>query len=132
LLVATKVLTTKFYSCYAEESESEILERSELDILPLAPLWFPLRQNYGKNFLFCVLREGGWKNIRTECPCSIESMQKVLKCETGFQDLEKVLNLAKMYMKYWKSMGIPNSAICLFKFCSLPLMTVLQILFAFK
>jgi len=25
---------------------------------------------------------------------------KVLNCEIGFEDLEKVLNLAKMYVKY--------------------------------
>ena len=31
---------------------------------------------------------------------------KVLNCDIGFQDLEKVLNLTKMYMKYWKSMEI--------------------------
>ena len=30
-------------------------------------------------------------------------------------------------MKYWKSMEIPNSAICFFKLCSLSLITVLQI-----
>jgi len=33
-----------------------------------------------------------------------------------------------MYMQYWKNIVIPNSAICLFKFCSLPLMTVSQML----
>ena len=26
----------------------------------------------------------------------------------GFQDLEKVLNFAKMYIRYWKSMKILN------------------------
>jgi len=55
---------------------------------------------------------------------------KVLNCEISFQDLEKVINLAKMYIKYWKSMEIPNSGICLLKFCSLPLMTVFQMFFA--
>ena len=44
-------------------------------------------------------------------PRGIESIEKVLNCEIGFQDLEKVLNLAKMYIKYWKSMQIRNSAI---------------------
>ena len=44
-------------------------------------------------------------------------------------DLERVLHLVKMYIKYKKSMEIPHSAICLFKFCSLPLMTVLQMFF---
>jgi len=39
-------------------------------------------------------------------------------CEIVFQDIEKVLIFSKMYTKYWKSMEIPNSAICLFKFCS--------------
>jgi len=33
-------------------------------------------------------------------PRGIESIEKVLNCEIGFQDLEKVLNLAKMYIKY--------------------------------
>jgi len=42
----------------------------------------------------------------------------------------KRLNQAKMSIKYWKSMGIPNSAICLFKFCTLLLVTVLQMFFA--
>jgi len=31
---------------------------------------------------------------------SIESIEKVLKFEISFKDLEKVLNLAKMYTKY--------------------------------
>jgi len=60
-------------------------------------------------------------------PQGMERIEKVLNCEIGFQDLEKVLNLAKIYIKYWKSMEIPNSGICLFKFCSLPLMTDLLI-----
>jgi len=29
-------------------------------------------------------------------PRGIESVEEVLNCETGFQDLEKVLNLSKM------------------------------------
>jgi len=33
-------------------------------------------------------------------PRGIKSIEKVLNCEIGFQDLEKVLNLAKMYVKY--------------------------------
>ena len=33
---------------------------------------------------------------------------KVLNFKIGFQDLEKVLNLAKMYVRYWKSMQILN------------------------
>jgi len=41
---------------------------------------------------------------------------KVLNCEIGFPDLEKVLNWAKMFIKYGKSMKLPNSAICSFKF----------------
>jgi len=48
-----------------------------------------------------------------------------LNFEISFEGLENVLNLAKMYMKYWKSMESLNSAIWL-KFCSLPLMTFLQ------
>jgi len=52
-----------------------------------------------------------------------------LDCEINFQDLEKVLNLAKMYIKYLRSMEIPKSTICLFKLCSLLLMTLLQIIF---
>jgi len=52
---------------------------------------------------------------------------KVLICEIGFQDLEKVLNLAKMYISVEKVWKLPNSAICLLKLCSLQLMTVLHI-----
>jgi len=63
-------------------------------------------------------------------PRGIESIEKVLNFEISFQDLEKVLNLAKMHIKYGKSMKILNSAIRLFKFCLLPLMTVLQMFFA--
>jgi len=63
-------------------------------------------------------------------PRGIKSIEKVLNCEIGFQDLEKVLNLAKMCVKYWKSMDILHSPICLFKFCSSLLMTVLQMFFA--
>ena len=33
---------------------------------------------------------------------------KVLNLKSGFQDLEKVLNLAKMYVRYWKSLEILN------------------------
>jgi len=33
---------------------------------------------------------------------------KVLNFKIGFQDLEKVLNLAKMYFRYWKSMEMLN------------------------
>ena len=33
-------------------------------------------------------------------PRRIENIEKVLNCEIGFQDLEKVLNLAKTYIKY--------------------------------
>jgi len=61
----------------------------------------------------------------TGFPRGIESIEKVLNFEIGFQDLEKVLNQAKRFIKHWKSTEILNSAICLFKFCSLPLMTVL-------
>jgi len=56
---------------------------------------------------------------------------KVLNCEIGFQDLEKVLNLTKMYIKYWRKYGnSKNSAVCFFTFFSLLLMRVLQMLFA--
>jgi len=44
VLVATKFLAAKRHSLYVKESESEILERSELDsdILPPTPLhWMP-------------------------------------------------------------------------------------------
>ena len=41
-------------------------------------------------------------------PRGIESIEKVLNVKFGFQDLEKVLNWAKMYIKYWQSMKIPN------------------------
>jgi len=35
-----------------------------------------------------------------KCPHGIVSIKKVLKFKISFQDLEKVLNLAKMYMKH--------------------------------
>ena len=50
---------------------------------------------------------------------------KVLNCEISFQNHGKVLSLAKTYI--WKSVETPNSANCLFKFCSLPLIIVWQI-----
>jgi len=33
-------------------------------------------------------------------PRSIESIEEVFNFKSGFQDLEKVLKLAKMYIKY--------------------------------
>jgi len=33
---------------------------------------------------------------------------KVLNFKIGFQDLEKVLNFAKIYIRYWKSIEILN------------------------
>jgi len=43
-----------------------------------------------------------------------------LNCEIGFQDLENVLNFAKMYIKYGKSVEILISPVCLFNlfFCT--------------
>ena len=38
----------------------------------------------------------------------LEVLKKYGSCEIGFQSLEKLLNLAKMYIKYWKSMEILN------------------------
>jgi len=52
--------------------------------------------------------------------------KKLNDIHVDFQHLEKVLNLAILYIKYWKSMGILNSTICSYKFCSFLLMTVLQ------
>jgi len=49
-------------------------------------------------------------------PRGIESSERVLNFKIGFQDFEKVLNLAKMCIKYRKSAEIPNSAICFFKY----------------
>ena len=56
------------------------------------------------------------RSVRPQCqvsgdaifrfPRGIDSVEKVLICEIRFQDLEKVWNLAKMYIKYWKSMEI--------------------------
>jgi len=37
-------------------------------------------------------------------PHSIGSCDKALKFKISFQDLEKVLNLAKMHIRYWKRM----------------------------
>ena len=44
----------------------------------------------------------------TGFPRGIESIKKVLNFKIGFQDIEKVSNLAKMYIRYWKSMEILN------------------------
>jgi len=33
-------------------------------------------------------------------PRGVESIEKVLNFKIGFQDFEKVLNLAKMYIRY--------------------------------
>jgi len=54
---------------------------------------------------------------------------KVLNCGIGFQDLVKVLNLAKMYMKYtvWKFQIQP---LVYSNFVFLPLMTAFQMFFA--
>jgi len=38
----------------------------------------------------------------------MESIEKVLDFKIGFQDHEKVLNLAKMHIRYWKGMEILN------------------------
>jgi len=65
--------------------------------------------------------------LMSRFPRGIESIENKLNCEIGFKDLEKVLNLAKMYIKYLKSMEIPNSSICLLKNYSLPLIAVLQV-----
>jgi len=43
--------------------------------------------------------------LNTGFPCCIE---KVLNFKIGFQDFEKVLNLAKMSLRYRKSIEIPN------------------------
>jgi len=36
------------------------------------------------------------------------SVEKVLNCEIGFEDLVEVWNLAKLHIKHLKSMEIPN------------------------
>jgi len=41
-------------------------------------------------------------------PRGFRSIEKVLNFKIVFQDLEKILNLAKMCKKYWKSMEILN------------------------
>ena len=46
--------------------------------------------------------------VLTGFPHSIESIEKVLNLKIGFQDLEIVLNWAKMYIRYWKSIEILN------------------------
>jgi len=44
----------------------------------------------------------------TGIPPGIESTEKVLNFKIGFQDLENVLILGKMYIKYRKSIEILN------------------------
>jgi len=46
--------------------------------------------------------------LKAGFPHSIECIEKVFKFKIGFQDLEKVLNFAKTYIRYWKSMEILN------------------------
>jgi len=43
-----------------------------------------------------------WTKDVTKYPRSIESIEKSLNCEIGFQDLETMLNLAKMYVNIEK------------------------------
>jgi len=39
-------------------------------------------------------------SLSTGFPRGIESIEKVFNFKIGYQDLEKVLNLAKMYIRY--------------------------------
>ena len=59
----------------------------------------------------------------------LKVLEKYWIVESVFKTLKKYWNLAKLYIQNGKSMEIPNSAICLFKFCSLALMTLLQTFF---
>jgi len=46
--------------------------------------------------------QGPGERLRiTGFPRGIERIEKVLKFKIVFQDLEKVMNLAKMYIRYW-------------------------------
>jgi len=49
-----------------------------------------------------------WRSFPAHYAGFPRSIEKVLNFKIGFQDLEKVLNLAKMYIGYWKSFEIPN------------------------
>jgi len=49
---------------------------------------------------------GWWQNFTTGFPRGIESTEKVMNFKIDFQDLEKVLNFAKMYVRYRKSTEI--------------------------
>ena len=65
-------------------------------------------QDMCSSTLWCTRK---WNNLlvgKAGFPRGIESIEKVLNFEIGFQDLEKVLNLTKMYIRYGKSMEILN------------------------
>jgi len=52
----------------------------------------------------CVFSRGWWSRAAYIFQASLAVLQ-VFNCEIGFQDLEKVLNLVKMHIKYWKMYG---------------------------
>ena len=70
LFFATKLLTANLHSCYAKESESEILERSELesDILPLKCFACPLERNPNGSSQWLSCHRGCY-SLRAAC-CS--------------------------------------------------------------
>ena len=51
-------------------------------------------------FVRRVMGSGNLCTPETGFPRGIESIEKVLNFKIGFQDLEKVLSLAKMYARY--------------------------------
>jgi len=76
-----------------------------------------------------ILVLNGTSTVAGSCCQGFHAVLKVLKkywiVRSVFKTLKKYWIQPK-YIKYWKSMEIPNSTICLFNICSLPLMTVLQ------
>jgi len=72
-------------------------------LLRLKTNWHGFFTLVNKVYMKCLTNV---ENKDTRFPRSIESFEKVLNFKIGFQDLEKVLNLAKMYMKYWICMKI--------------------------
>jgi len=64
--------------------------------------WFPVERFYKRviNIIELVCKKILYKSQGSH------AILKELDYEISFQDLEKVLNLAKIYMKYWKSIEI--------------------------
>ena len=85
--VKLTVKTTSWVKFRATDAGSRMVEKFPMALFEVSP-----RQSQ---------RLSGWMQ-------GSHAVLKVLNFKIGFQDLEKVLTFAKMYIKYWKSMVILN------------------------